>query len=86
MSIRQTRRATTVTSREHLQTDGQAEHLTVSEMADQLRVSPTFIRREIWAGRICAARFGRAVRIPVEEAKRYASERLGQLGRRSGDL
>lgn len=58
-------------------------HLTVDEVASRWRVSPTFVRRAIWSGQISATRFGRAVRVPVAEAERFAESLTpGQGGRR----
>ncbi len=48
-------------------------HLTVPETAKRWGVSTTFVRREIWSGRLRATRFGRAVRVTVEEAERFAA-------------
>jgi excisionase family DNA binding protein len=53
-------------------------HFTVKEVSQQYRVSQNFVRRAIWSGALQAARFGRCVRIPVEEAARYARECLAQ--------
>lgn len=47
-------------------------YLTVIECAALWRVSPTYVRREIWAGRLRSTRFGRAVRISRVEADKFS--------------
>lgn len=46
-------------------------HFKVEELANKWSLSAKFVRREIWAGKLKAVRFGKAVRVPVEEVARY---------------
>jgi excisionase family DNA binding protein len=47
-------------------------HLTIGELAHRWGLSPTFIRRAIWSGKLRITRFGRAIRISIEDADRFA--------------
>ena len=47
-------------------------HLTLSEVAERWGVSVNFIRREIWRGNLKSTRFGRSIRVALEEVERYA--------------
>jgi excisionase family DNA binding protein len=49
-------------------------HLTVAQLAHRWGVSQNLVRRLIWDKVLASARFGRAVRVPIEEAERYAVE------------
>lgn len=51
-------------------------HLSIAEAAEMIGVSKTFIRREIWADRIIAARFGSRVCIPISEFDRFCAAAL----------
>ena len=57
----------------HSDSNASKTHLTVSELAERWSVSPAYVRREIWSGRLRAARFGRAVRVSFAEADRFAA-------------
>lgn len=46
-------------------------HLSVTELANRWGLSTAFVRRVIWSGDLNAIRFGRAIRIPVEEAENF---------------
>jgi excisionase family DNA binding protein len=47
-----------------------ARALTAADLADALQVSVRTIRRMIAAGEVRVIRFGRSVRVPIEEANR----------------
>lgn len=49
-------------------------YLTVLEVAQQLRVSKMTVYRMINEGVFTAARFGRNIRIPVQDFKKYVAE------------
>jgi excisionase family DNA binding protein len=51
-------------------------HFKINELARRWSVSHTFIRRAIWNGQLKATRFGRAIRISIREADRYAESQL----------
>ena len=58
-------------------------HLTVSEAAQELGVSPTTIRGAIMRGRITAVQLHKRTNlIPRSEVERYRRERLGRPGKR----
>ncbi len=49
-------------------------HVRVDELARAWRVSEVYIRRLIATGKLPVTRFGRATRVPVAEARRFALE------------
>ena len=53
-------------------------YVTVRELGEYLNLSVRMLYREIAAGELGTKRFGRAIRIPVDEARRYASEERGK--------
>ena len=55
-------------------------HLTIVEVVKRWRVSPNYVRREIWRGAIKSTRFGRCIRIPIVEADRYAERNTHKAG------
>ncbi len=59
-------------------TNAKAEptHLSPSEAAARLSVSPDFLRRACRSGELAFARFGRLVRIPVASLDAYVAARL----------
>jgi len=50
-------------------------HLTLKQLAQRWGISTVFLRREINAGNLSATRFGRNIRVSVEEAQRYVDTR-----------
>jgi excisionase family DNA binding protein len=57
-----------------------AHFLTVSEVADLLRVSNMTVYRLISAGQLPAARVGKSYRIREEDIDRYLAERFTEAG------
>ncbi|MDQ6781968.1 MAG: helix-turn-helix domain-containing protein [Actinomycetota bacterium] len=54
--------------------------VTVSEVADQLRVSNMTVYRLVQAGQLPAARVGRSYRIRADDVDRYLAEQYNQVG------
>jgi excisionase family DNA binding protein len=54
--------------------------LTVSEVAELLRVSNMTVYRLISAGQLAAARVGKSYRIREEDVDRYLAERFTEAG------
>jgi excisionase family DNA binding protein len=52
-----------------------ARSLTAADLADALQVSVRTIRRMIAAGEVRVIRFGRSVRVPIEEVARLLKPR-----------
>jgi len=54
--------------------------VTVSEVADQLRVSNMTVYRLVQSGQLPAARVGRSYRIRADDVDRYLAEQYNQVG------
>ncbi|MGI8752881.1 MAG: helix-turn-helix domain-containing protein [Acidimicrobiales bacterium] len=54
--------------------------VTVSEVADQLRVSNMTVYRLVQAGQLPAVRVGRSYRIRADDVDRYLAEQYNQVG------
>ncbi|MDQ2725669.1 MAG: helix-turn-helix domain-containing protein [Actinomycetota bacterium] len=54
--------------------------VTVSEVADQLRVSNMTVYRLVQSGQLPAVRVGRSYRIRAEDVDRYLAEQYNQVG------
>jgi len=61
-----------------------SRHVTLREAAERLGVSPDNLRGAIARGSLRAVKHGRDWWVTEAEVQRYASENLGQLGRRPG--
>ena len=53
-------------------------YVTVRELAEYLRLDCKTLYSEIAAGELRALRVGRAIRIPVDEARRYVGAERGK--------
>ena len=58
----------------------QARFLTVSEVADLLRLSPMTVYRLINKGELPAVRIGKSFRLREDDVDRYIAERYTQAG------
>ncbi|MDQ2727022.1 MAG: helix-turn-helix domain-containing protein [Actinomycetota bacterium] len=54
--------------------------VTVSEVADQLRVSNMTVYRLVQSGQLPAVRVGRSYRIRADDVDRYLAEQYNQVG------
>lgn len=54
--------------------------VTVSEVAEQLRVSNMTVYRLVQSGQLPAVRVGRSYRIRAEDVDRYLAEQYNQVG------
>lgn len=54
--------------------------LTVAEVAEYLRVDQDIIYRLVHDGDLRAVRIGRAIRIPMQEVRRYVEDQLASPG------
>lgn len=55
-------------------TTGQ-EFFSIEQLAERYGLSVKFFRREIWSGKLVAKRFGRAIRVSVDEIQRWEAAR-----------
>jgi excisionase family DNA binding protein len=61
-------------------TNNSSEFMTVSEVADLMRVSSMTVYRLIKAGEIRAARVGKSYRIRESDVDQYLADRYNQTG------
>lgn len=59
-------------------TENSVTHLSVRELAARWSVSENMVRRLVWKQEIPCTRLGRAIRISVKDAERYAAKRTNQ--------
>lgn len=63
-----------------MQPDDPPRFVTVSEVAEQLRVSNMTVYRLVQSGQLPAVRVGRSYRIRAEDVDRYLGEQYNEVG------